>query len=402
MTLKIYYDNPYQFEFQARVLRTIQKDNRWGVILDQTCFYPQGGGQPADRGFLNESTVEDVQLEEGEIVHYLDRPLSNNSVHGRVDEVRRLDFMQQHTGQHILSQSLLRVGGWNTVSVHFGEEYVAIETDAKAIAAEKYSEVEKVANGVVQKNHVVKIEWVDPTEVERFHIRRPPPEVRKVRIVQVGDFDASACGGLHVSSSGEVGWIKIIGEEKIRGHIRVHALIGQRAYLDYDRKMKIVQRLSRMLSCGEDTVIERVQDTFEQLKEAQRRFVKIQSEMIAALAREAVQSATRIGEILFVHRAFENTDNKILKVFVDTVLNQAGRVVVVVSQNAEQLNWMAGHSLARSFNLVEFCAPLLALIDARGGGKPEFVQGGGKNAAGIPLFISEFQQKIEKEFSRHE
>lgn len=402
MTLKIYYDNPYQFDFQAKVVRTVQKNGRWGVILDQTCFYPQGGGQPADRGFLNESTVYDVQLEEAEIIHYIDRPISDNSVHGRVDKVRRFDFMQQHTGQHILSQSLLRVGKWNTVSVHFGEDYVAIETDAADIPLEKYGEVERVANQIVLKNVAVKIEWVDPAEVERFHIRRPPPDVKKVRIVQVGDFDASACGGLHVSSTGEVGLIKIIGEEKIRGHIRIHALIGQRAFADYHRKMKTVQNLCCLLSCGEDSLIQRVQDMAEQLKDAQRNLARIQAESMASLAKETLADAIKIGEILFVHRTFDHTDNKLLKVFVDSVLSESGRIVVALSRNGEQVNWMVGHSLVRPLNLIEFCAPLLAIIDAKGGGKPDFVQGGGKKAMGIPQFIGEFKQKIEKELYRHE
>ena len=402
MTLKIYYDNPYQFDFQAKVLKTVQKNERWGVILDQTCFYPQGGGQPADHGFLNESFVYDVQSEKAEIIHYIDRPISDNSVHGRVDKVRRLDFMQQHTGQHILSQSLLRVGKWNTVSVHFGEEYVAIETDATEIPVDKYADVERVANQIVLKNVAVKIEWVDPVEVGRFHIRRPPPDVQKVRIVQVGDFDASACGGLHVSSTGEVGLIKIIGEEKIRGHIRIHALIGQRAFADYHRKMKTVQNLCRLLSCGEDSLLQRVQDMTEQLKEAQRNLARIQSESISSLAKETLANAIKIGEILFIHRTFDYTDNKLLKVFVDSILSERGRIVVAISRNGEQVNWMAGHSLTRPFNLIEFCAPLLPIIDAKGGGKPDFIQGGGKKAAGISKFIDEFKQKIEKELYRHE
>jgi alanyl-tRNA synthetase len=401
VTEKIYYDDPYQYDFLAVVTKTVRKDNRLGVVLDRTCFYPQGGGQPADHGFLNEARVYDVQSDGEDIIHYLANPLSESSVKGKVDEVRRRDFMQQHTGQHILSQSILRIGKWNTVSVHFGEDYTAVETDASSISSGKYSEVEKVANQVIRQNLSVKISWVNPEEVERFHIRRPPPEVKKVRIVQVGDFDASACGGLHVAGTGEVGLIKIIGDEKIRGRIRIHALIGDRAFRDYHKKMQVVQNLCQLMTCGEDILVQRVQELTEQSKELQRNYQKLQSERILLVAQEAVAGGIRIRDILFVQKIFDNTDNKLLRVFAESVLNESGRIVLVLSRNGEQVNWLAGHSLSRPFNLSEFCAPLLELIEARGGGKPEFVQGGGKKVAGIPHFITEFKKKLAEELNRN-
>ena len=402
MTEKIYYQDSYKFDFEAKVVRTLQKDGHPGVILDRTCFYPQGGGQPADHGFLNQLRVNDVQSEGEDIIHYVESPLSANSVLGRVDEARRRDFMQQHTGQHILSQSILRVGNWNTVSVHFGDDYTAVETDASAIPSSKYLEIEEEANRIIQQNLPVKIEWVDPEEVERFQIRRPPPEVKKVRIVQVGDFDASACGGLHVASTGEVGLLKIIGDEKIRGRIRIHALIGKRAFIDYDRKLKVVQELCRMLSCRENTLVQQILNISEQLKDTQKNLQKFQIEKISLLAQESLSAADMINDIPVIHRIFENTDNKLLKVFVDSVLEKPGRVVVVVSKKGEELNWMAGHSLSRPLHLAELCESILGLIEGRGGGKPGFIQGGGKKVAGIPQFLGEFTKKLAEELSKHE
>jgi len=310
--------------------------------------------------------------------------------------------MQQHTGQHILSQSILRVGKCNTVSVHFGDDYTAVETDASAIPSSKYLEIEEVANRIIQQNLPVKIEWVDPEEVERFQIRRPPPEVKKVRIVQVGDFDASACGGLHVASTGEVGLLKIIGDEKIRGRIRIHALIGQRAFADYDRKLKVVQELCRMLSCRESTLVQQVQNISEQLKDTQKNLQKFQTEKISLLAQESIHEAILINNVLVIQRIFENTDNKLLKVFVDSVLEKPGRVVVVVSKKGEELNWMAGHSLSRPLHLAELCESILGLIEGRGGGKPGFIQGGGKKVTGITQFLGEFTKKLAEELRKHE
>ena len=222
MTEALYYKNAYQFQFQAKVIKRVEIKDKGGVVLDQTCFYPEGGGQPADRGNLNGIRVSDVRKIDGEIIHFMDQPLPSDQVEGIVNQEWRLEYMQQHTGQHILSQALLKVGKCQTVSVHFGDSYTAIETNKEKISDQILNDVEKLANEIINENVPVNLLWVDPAEVDRYHIRRPPPDVSKVRIVQIENFDAAACGGLHISRTGEVGLVKVIGKEKIRGHTRVH------------------------------------------------------------------------------------------------------------------------------------------------------------------------------------
>lgn len=402
MTDKIYYQNPYQFEFNARVLSIDEQGKRSTVVLDRTCFYPEGGGQPADHGILDNAKVLDVQQRNGTIYHYLDKVLPPGPVKGHVDITRRMDYMQQHTGQHILSQSLLRIGTFNTVSVHFGENYTAIETDAEAIPEETLWKVENLANQIVTDNVKVKIQWVNPDEVETYHIRRPPPDVKKVRIVQVGDFDASACGGLHVSRTGEIGLIKIIGQEKIRGRIRIQAKIGNRAYADYREKSRIVQELSQLLTCGEETMIRRVTDLDEQLREANRIIARLQSELMFYDVQQLIGSSPVIKGVQFIYKIFENEDNKILKIFLDQVLSEANRVALAVNRQESRLTWIAGDTVKNSFDLHVLINPLLSVIDARGGGNEHLMQGGGKNCAGIDQFIHQFIVNLEKELSANE
>jgi alanyl-tRNA synthetase len=305
--------------------------------------------------------------------------------------------MQQHTGQHILSQSLLRIGKFNTVSVHFGEIYTAIETDTEAIPEESIWEVENLANRIVTENTEVRIQWVDPAEVEKYHIRRPPPDVKKVRIVQVGDFDASACGGLHVSRTGEIGLIKIIGQEKIRGRIRIQAKIGKRAYADYHEKSSIVQEVSQLLTCGEDTMIRRVTDLDEQLREANRTIGRLQSELISYDVNQLIKSSPMIKGVLFIHKIFKNEDNKILKIFLEQVLTEANRVALAVNCMEGRRTWIAGDTVKVPFDLRALLNPILSKIDARGGGNEHLMQGGGKNCAGINDFIHQFTVNLEKE-----
>ncbi len=402
MTDKIYYQNPYQFEFEARIISVDDQGKRPAVVLDRTCFYPEGGGQPADHGQLNNVQVLDVQQKNGTIFHYMDKILPVGPIKGRVDSIRRLDYMQQHTGQHVLSQSLLLSGGFHTVSVHFGEIYTAIETDAKSIPEEKLLEVESLANQVVASNVPVTIQWVDPDEVEKYHIRRPPPDVKKVRIVQVGDFDASACGGLHVAHTGEIGLIKITGQEKIRGRSRIQVKIGTRAYADYREKSRIIQELSQNLTCGEDTMVKRVTDLDEQLREANRTIARLQAEVMSYEVQNLIGSSPVIKDILFIHKIFENADNKILKIFLDQALTATERVAMALNKQDHHVNWIAGDTVSRPFNLRRLINPLLPIIDARGGGSDHLMQGGGKNSAGIAEFLHQFKLRLEKELSEHE
>ena len=392
----LYYHDAYQFLFQAKVVKRIEADGKTGVILDQTCFYPEGGGQPSDQGELNDVKVTDVRKINGEIIHFMSDPLPSDVVQGKVDREWRLDYMQQHTGQHILSQSLLRVGKCHTVSVHFGDSYTAIETDSENISDETLKDVEKCANEIINKNVPVNLLWVDPDEVGQFHIRRPPPDVSKVRIVQIADFDAAACGGLHVSRTGEVGLIKITGQEKIRGHTRIHAKIGERAFEDYGKKTELLRELGTLLTCGEHLLVKRIHDLNEQMKHAQREITKLQSERLLGIAEQALSQAVQINRILFIHQFLENVDHKALKIFMDSILKESGRLVAVFGINEGRFNWMLGHSLVSKLNLHDLINDLLPLIDAKGGGSPSLVQGAGKKSAGIANFIDQLKHKLER------
>jgi len=400
MTEKLYYKNTYAFEFEARVVETLTENGRNAVILDRTCFYPEGGGQPADHGWLNDIPVYDVQLRGEEVVHFLEKPLEPGVVKGRVNVNRRLDFMQQHTGQHIISQAFLRVGNYATYSVHFGDEYTAIEVDAPEIPANHLQQVEDLSNEVVHRNLSIKIHWVNPEEVERFHIRKPPPDVSRVRIVEIDRFDFSTCGGTHVLRTGEVGLIKAVGWEKLRGHVRIKFKIGKRAVADYDRKIRLVQRLMQNLTCGEEEIVGRVSDLQQQIKDLQKQIGQLQDQWMSLLAAEAQRNAQQIGKIELVTQTFRQVDSNALRTFVYYIIEEPNRIVAAVTRDENRLQWVVGHSLGDRFDISSFVKPLLSAMDARGGGRGNMMQGGGNNPAGISEFFKQLQEKIERELKK--
>jgi alanyl-tRNA synthetase len=402
MTDLLYYKNAYQVDFEAKVLSIDQLKDRFAIVLDATCFYPEGGGQPADAGWLNDVRVVDVQSKNGKVIHYTEKPVKGETVRGKIDWEKRFDFMQQHTGQHLLSQSLVRVGKYRTVSVHLGESYTSVEIDASQISDQEIYSVEKMANDAINNNLPVNTHWVDPSEVHRYHLRKPPPKVEKVRVVEIKGFDASSCGGTHVSHIGEVGIIKIIGQERIRGHVRLLAKIGKRALDDYDKKIRLIQELNRMLSCGDDDIPARVNDLENEVRDLSRELARVQGELMETAAEKAARNARHIAGIEFISSIFEDLNKKAMKAFLDVLLARENRIVLIINKNNQQLNWMIGHSLKGELNLNPLVKPLLPLISGRGGGQSELIQGGGSNQKGILEFIKEFEKKIEKELKKNE
>jgi alanyl-tRNA synthetase len=400
VTEKLYYKNPYQFEFDASVISSFKDKQGVGVVLDRTCFYPEGGGQPSDTGWLNQTPVLDVRLKDGKIVHYVDGEVSSTEVHGKIDAVRRLDFMQQHTGQHILSQSLLQACRFNTVSVHFGEDITTIEMQTPAVTKQELEKVEELANSIIMRNLPVKVHWVSPEEVPKFNVRRPPPDVNEIRLVEIEGFDVTACGGTHLARTGEVGLIKIVGLEKIRGRVRLLVKIGKRVLAEYGKKNELVQELVQTLTCGQEDIIPRIRTMQMQLKEFQREISGMESRLMANEAQAALSSATEVNGKKIVKKIFRDADYNKVKAFTDEIISEPNRVVVGMNVNGEQLRWIIAHSLAAELDMRQLIEPLLHIIEGKGGGRPNMLQGGGKNPGGVEKFLEKLDHDLQQELTK--
>ncbi|MFZ0389908.1 MAG: DHHA1 domain-containing protein [Calditrichia bacterium] len=398
MTEKLYYADPYCFEFDARVVEIRPEGKRVAVVLDRTCFYPEGGGQPADSGSLNDNPVVDVQSQGEEVVHYLSGPLKNHEVSGKLDRERRLSFMRRHTGQHLFSQSMLRTGGYETVSVHFGSSYSTIEFSAPEIKAHHIQQAELLANRIVNRNLPVKSHWVAPEELHRYAIRRPPPDVKKVRIVEIQDFDFAACGGVHVKSTGEIGLIKVTGQEKIRGNVRLFLHIGDQALKDYNCKIELLKSLSELLTSGEAEMEKRVKLLLEENRDYKREIISLQKNWMAAVAQLAEDQARKFGQVFFIKKMFEDADKRLPKTFVELVTDKPDRLAAAFAVNQDQVTWAISHSIKAGFNLNPLVRPLLPIIEGKGGGKPDMMQGGAAKPQAIPEFLHKFEQQIKTEF----
>ncbi len=379
MTEKLYYQDATQLEFTARVVGRREVAGRPAVILDQTCFYPTGGGQPNDRGELNDVDVVDVLLDEatGELLHILAGPLPAEKVAGRVDKERRLDHTQQHTGQHILSEAFVRRLRATTVSFHLGEEYSTIDVDRAPLDAEDLRAVEESANRIIWENRPITARFVTREELRQIPLRKPPAVAGPIRVVEVADFDWSACGGTHCRAAGEVGMIRIVGTERRGNDTRVTFLCGRRALEDYRRKDAILMQLAGQLTTSYTTLPDVVQKMDADLRAAGRELQKAH-EALAALEGEALLArAEPAGAARLVTRAFDDRDFMAVKQLAGQLLSNAGVIVLLGWKGPEKGQLLFGRSADLSADMLALLRSVGKAVGGGGGGRPDMAQGGG-------------------------
>jgi alanyl-tRNA synthetase len=385
MTEKLYYRDATQLEFTARVVGRREVAGRPAVILDQTCFYPTGGGQPNDRGELNAVDVLDVILDEttGELLHVLAGPLAAESVTGRVDRARRLDHTQQHTGQHILSEAFVRRLRAATVSFHLGDEYSTIDVDRAPLDAEELRAVEESANRIVWENRPITARFVTRAELAQLPLRKPPTVEGPIRVVEVADFDWSACGGTHCRAAGEVGLIRIAGAERRGNDTRVTFLCGRRALEDYRRKDAVLTQLAGQLTTSFTALPEVVQKMDADLRTAGRELQKAQAALAALEAEAMLARAEPAGAVRLIVRAFDDRDFMAVKQLAGQLLSQAGVIVLLGWKGPEKGQLLFGRSADVGVDMLALLRSAGKAVGGGGGGRPDMAQGGGMPSARV-------------------
>lgn len=396
-TQALYYEDNRLAEFTARVLSAEPEGQLHRVELNRTCFYPGGGGQPADRGTLNERAVLDVRKREGRIFHYLHDPFPDREARGEIDWPWRFHFMQQHTGQHIISGCFARIDAVNTVSVHLGEETTTVEVDAPEISEEKTERIEEEANGVVRRNLPIESRWVDASELSRLSLRRPTDHSGAIRIVEIPGFDRVACGGVHVSETGKVGLIAYAGRDQIRGRVRLHWKIGNRAMKDYRMKSVLVNELAAEFSARPEEIVLRVRtlkdelkSTSSNLREAEERIARVTAEGLLAEARKVGSDASPV----VVTGIFHGEGSGFLKRIAACLSEQPGVAFCAASREADRLLWCMGSGPSVSIPFDRIRTELLPLIDGKGGGKPPIYQGVGTRTGKAEDLLLRFAELV--------
>jgi alanyl-tRNA synthetase len=374
---RLYYTDPYLVEFDAVVRDVARVEDRWEVVLDRTAFYPTSGGQPFDTGKLNDANVIDVfDDEEGNVRHVIDQELEKNvRVRGHIDWVRRFDHMQQHTGQHLLSAAFERETAAKTVSFHLGTLAATIDLD-KEVTPAQIAHVEAEANRIVWEDRDVSVHFVTAAEAAKLPLRKDPVRTGELRIIDIKDFDMSACGGTHVCRTGGIGVIAISGTERFKGGQRVEFLCGGRVLRSYRALKDTVDASVRLLSVlpGElPAGIEKLQVAARGQQKAQESFLERLAVHEAALFRARGQKA---GMVTLVAETVSGWDAAGLKKLALAIVSNPGVVAVLVGADAPGPVIVA-RSEDIGIDAGDILRKLIERFGGKGGGRGPMAQGGG-------------------------
>ncbi len=383
MTERLYYLDPYRLEFETSVVERIIVGAKPGVILESTCFYPASGGQPHDEGSLNDVPVINVfEREDKAIVHVLATELSEHLVHGVIDWETRFDHMQQHTGQHILSQAFLEILRAETVGFHLGKEASTIDVDKVPLAVSQLDRVEDRTNEIVFANRPVKTYLATETELAVLPLRKLPTVEMPIRIVEVEDFDYSSCGGTHCRRTGEVGLIKITRVERRGQDTRVEFLCGGRALADYRSKNRTVNDLSNQFSVGTWELAEAVERLADEAKSSKRELNAAKNQLLDYEAAELLADSEQHSDIHVVRKIFTDRRGEDVRRLALRLMESEGRVALLgLAGEKAQLFFACSADLPYDMN--DLLKKACRVVGGGGGGQRDFAQGGGPDGSKV-------------------
>ena len=378
MTERLYYSEPYRRSFDAKVLRVEDVAGHTHVTLDQTAFYPTSGGQPFDTGTLGGAAVTDViDREDGTIAHLVSGSLkAGDVVSGEIDWARRFDHMQQHTGQHVLSAAFDRLFGVRTESFHMGQLSSTIDL-AREVTAREVAKAEDDANRIVWEDRPVVIRFASADDAAAMGMRKESARSGTLRLIDVQDYDLSACGGTHVERTGAIGIIAIGSVEKFKGGSRVEFLCGGRALERFRVWKGALSAVQKHLSVPPIEMAASIERMQEEAKAAQRTLRGFQEKLAV---QEAHALIARSAGQRVIAEAIEGWDAQGIKsIAVAATAAQPDAVVALFTTTTP-----AQVVIARGTNSTVDAGALLKQLAAKfggkGGGKPDLAQGGGLNA----------------------
>jgi alanyl-tRNA synthetase len=376
-----YLHDPLTVEFEARIVRkTPAAEGQIDVILEETYFYPTGGGQAHDTGRLGEARVVDVfKGEDGRVVHRLDRDIAETTAAATIDWERRLGHMQHHSAQHILSRTLEETLGLDTLSARISAETPStVDVPAAELSVAEVERVERFTNRIVFECRPIKSYVINDDQIETVPFRRPPKVSGQIRVVEVEAFDYSACGGTHCPNTGMVGLIKILRLENRNQRLRIHFAAGERALDYFQQYQEVVTELGRHFSTRPEEIVALAQAQAEQLRAAQRELRGIKAEILTLEAQTLAAKAEPYGGYRLVLATFKDRPLDQLRELAKMLREQAGFIVMLAGYDGHKLSLLVGCADDVEVSARALLNEHLSPIGGGGGGDARLAQGGGK------------------------
>jgi alanyl-tRNA synthetase len=381
MTERLYYHDSFLYDFDARVVESLARDGKHAIVLDRTAFYPTSGGQVHDLGTLVShgkqiAVVEVADDEDGRILHFAAEPLAAGAaVHGAVDSARRLDHIQQHSGQHVLSAAFIQLFNMPTVSFHMGEESCTIDLEASGLTAAQAEKAELLANQVIAEDRPVSIRFVPLEEARQLGLRKlPPKQTGDLRLIDITNFDLTACGGTHVRATGQIGSILLRKLEKVKQGVRVEFVCGLRAVSTARRDYGTLNEAAAVYSSHIYDVPEQIRKSLAESKAAGKAQHKLLEELAELYAERLLAQSS--GSTRIITQFFSERDAVFIKLLAQKLTAGKSDVVALLAAGAGQPTLVFAQSPGQKFNMGQLMKEAMAQLGGRGGGSADLAQGG--------------------------
>jgi alanyl-tRNA synthetase len=385
-TERLYYDDSYLREFEARVISCEPCGKQFHVVLDRTAFYPTSGGQPNDTGRLGKAAVVDVtEREDGAIVHLTDRVLELGSAHGTIDWQRRFEHMQQHTGQHLLSAAFVELLKMQTVSFHLGGETSTIDLGGASFAAAQAEAAEQLTNQIIFEDRAVEVRYGTREELAASGVRKEVNREGMLRAVSVEKFDLQPCGGTHVTRTGQVGMVLLRKVDKQKQNLRVEFVCGGRAMRAARGDFASLSKAARLLSCGQPEVPAMLGKALEERKQAQRSRLVLLETLAGYEAQELLGGVASAATRLVV-RVFDDAEPAYLRMVATRLVAEPGVRALLATRSGGHV--VFAQSLGLTADMNRLLREALHAAGGKGGGTRDFAQGSVSDASRLEIILA--------------
>ncbi len=407
MTDRLYYHDSFVYDFEAEV-REVVNSPRPALILDRSAFYPTSGGQIHDTGWLTSGSAklrvtEVADTEDGKVVHYIEaeRDFDKGSlkpgtlVRGQIDVPRRRDHMQQHSGQHVLSAAFIRLFNIPTVSFHMAEDYCSIDLDTPTLTKEQVESAERLANEIVLENRPVNVSYVTREEAGKLGLRKLPPTERdELRLVDIQDFDLTACGGTHVSQTGQIASVLLRKTEKVRQGWRVEFVAGQRAVATARRDFTTLTETAALFSAHIYDVPTQARKALDEIKSLRKQREQSLDELAAAQAATLLAETPEQGGRRLIVRSFADRELNFLKLLAQKLTHQSPNAIALLATTSPQPSLIFAQSAGQPHDMGALLKEALAKLGGRGGGSKDMAQGGVPRADGLENALADAAARL--------
>jgi alanyl-tRNA synthetase len=413
MTDRLYYHDSFLYDFEAEV-REVSESPRPSVILDRTAFYPTSGGQIHDTGLFyvgadafvrpaSEASVsaretlqvtEVADTQDGKVIHYLEAPPKDlkpgSKIRGQIDATRRRDHMQQHSGQHVLSAAFIRLYNFPTVSFHMADDYCSIDLDAPALNKEQIESAERLANEIILENRRVDIRFVTLAEATKLGLRKLPPTERdELRLIDIQDFDLTACGGTHVAHTGQIASILLRKTEKVRQGTRVEFVAGQRAVATARRDFSTLTEAAALFSAHIYDVPQQARKSLDEIKALRKLREQSLEELATAQAAALLAETPETNGRKLVVRTFVDRELNFIKLMAQKLTRQAPNAIALLATTSPQPSLVFAQSPGQPYDMGALLKETMTKLGGRGGGSKDMAQGGSPNSEALESALSE-------------